>query len=73
MGDRLGIPGAVDFLRDFSLFFNSSVSIYDLEIAHSTEGPRGVIVLLIETAMAERFQGGLMALGYRPSLQALEA
>ena len=49
------------------------VNIYDLEIAHSTEGPRGVIVLLIETAMAERFQGGLMALGYRPSLQALEA
>jgi prephenate dehydrogenase len=49
------------------------VNIYDLEIAHSTEGPRGVVVLLIETAMAERLQGGLMALGYRPSLQALEA
>lgn len=49
------------------------VNIYDLEIAHSTEGPRGVVVLLIETAMAERFQGGLMALGYRPSSQALEA
>ena len=49
------------------------VNIYDLEIAHSTEGPRGVIVLLIDTAMAERFQGGLMALGYRPSMQPLEA
>ena len=48
------------------------VNIYDLEIAHSTEGPRGVVLLLIETAMAERFQGGLMALGYRPSMQALE-
>ncbi len=49
------------------------VNIYDLEIAHSTEGPRGVAVLLIETALAERLQGGLMALGYRPSSQALDA
>jgi len=49
------------------------VNIYDLEIAHSTEGPRGVVLLIIETAMAERLQGGLMALGYRPSMQALEA
>ncbi len=48
------------------------VNIYDLEIAHSTEGPRGVIVVLIETTMTERFQGGLMALGYRPSVRALD-
>ena len=37
------------------------VNIYDLEIAHSAEGPRGVVVVLVELAMAERFQGGLMA------------
>ncbi|MEM8704945.1 MAG: prephenate dehydrogenase/arogenate dehydrogenase family protein [Actinomycetota bacterium] len=48
------------------------VNIYDLEIAHSAEGPRGVVVLVIETAMAERLQGGLMALGYRPSVRSLE-
>jgi len=48
------------------------VNIYDLEIAHSSEGPRGVIVLLIETALAERLQGGLMATGYRPSMRALD-
>ncbi len=48
------------------------VNIYDMEIAHSTEGPRGVIVVLIETAMTERLQGGLMALGYRPSARAIE-
>ena len=49
------------------------VNIYDLEIAHSAEGPRGVIVLVIETALAERLQGGLMVLGYRPSMRSLEA
>lgn len=48
------------------------VNIYDMEIAHSTEGPRGVIVVLIETAMTERLRGGLMALGYRPSSRAIE-
>ena len=49
------------------------VNIYDLEIAHSAEGPRGVVVLLIETALAERLQGGLMVSGYRPSIRAIEA
>lgn len=54
-----------------SLAAELDVNIYDLEIAHSTEGPRGVIVVIVETAMTERFQGGLMALGYRPSVQTL--
>ena len=48
------------------------VNIYDLEISHSAEGPRGVVVVLVELAMAERFQGGLMAQGYRPSIRVLE-
>ena len=48
------------------------VNIYDLEIAHSAEGPRGVVVVLVETALAERFQGGLMVMGYRPSIRPLD-
>jgi prephenate dehydrogenase len=47
------------------------VNIYDMEIAHSAEGPRGVIIALVDTDLAERFHGGLMALGYRPSLTPL--
>jgi len=43
------------------------VNIYDLEIAHSAEGDRGVVLLIVETAMAERLKGGLMANGYRPT------
>jgi prephenate dehydrogenase len=48
------------------------VNIFDLEIAHSAEGPRGVVVVVVESALAERLQGGLMAQGYRPSIRALD-
>lgn len=48
------------------------VNIYDFEIAHSAEGPRGVVVVLVESAMAERFRGGLMVQGYRPSIRTLD-
>ncbi len=65
--DRQGEIAAVA-----TLAADLDVNLYDLEIAHSTEGPRGVIVVLIELAMAERLQGGLMALGYRPSVRAIE-
>ena len=43
------------------------VNIYDLEIAHSGEGDRGVVLLIVESALAERLRGGLMANGYRPT------
>lgn len=47
------------------------VNIFDLEIAHSAEGPTGVIVLLVDAAVAERLGGGLLARGYRPSIRPL--
>ncbi|MBS1264282.1 MAG: Cyclohexadienyl dehydrogenase [Acidimicrobiaceae bacterium] len=43
------------------------VNIYDLEIAHSAEGDRGVVLLIVETELVERLKGGLMAKGYRPT------
>ncbi len=43
------------------------VNIYDLEIAHSAEGDRGVVLLIVESDMVERLKGGLMANGYRPT------
>lgn len=47
------------------------VNIYDLEIAHSAEGPTGVVVLLINSAVSDRLRGGLLARGYRPSIRVL--
>ena len=54
-----------------SLSTDLDVNIYDLEIAHSAEGDRGVIVLVVEASLAERLSGGLMAHGYRPTLRPL--
>ena len=48
------------------------VSIADIEIAHSIEGDEGVLILLVEAAIGERLQGGLMAHGYRPTLHPIE-
>ena len=47
------------------------VNIYDLEIAHSTEGPHGVVIALVASDDAERFARGLDDEGYRRSLKPL--
>lgn len=47
------------------------VNIFDLEIAHSAEGPTGVIVLLVDSDVAAVLKGGLLARGYRPSVRPL--
>ena len=54
-----------------SLSTDLDVNIYDLEIAHSAEGDRGVVVLIVEASLAERLSGGLMAQGYRPAVRPL--
>ena len=48
------------------------VNICDIEIAHSAEGNRGVVIMLVEASNADLFRGGLIARGYRPSVQRLE-
>ncbi|MCX7621256.1 MAG: prephenate dehydrogenase/arogenate dehydrogenase family protein [Acidimicrobiales bacterium] len=63
-------PG--ELARITTLATDLGVSIADIEIAHSAEGEEGVVILLVEQALAERFQGGLMANGYRPTLRTLE-
>ena len=40
-------------------------------MAHSSEGDKGVAVLIVEASLSERLQGGLMANGYRPTSQPL--
>lgn len=48
------------------------VNIYDIEIDHSAERARGLLVLVVAQAMSERFIGGLMARGYRPVSRPLD-
>ena len=65
--DRQGVIAAIATMAN-----DLGVTIYDLEIAHSAEGPQGVLVLIVDQRHAERLAGGLMATGYRPSVRALE-
>src|SRR3954447_8854519 len=67
VADRAGVLADVTMLAA-----ELDVSIADLEIAHSSEGDRGVLILLVPADRAERFQGGLIARGYRPAVRTLE-
>jgi prephenate dehydrogenase len=62
--DRPGVLAEVTTLAG-----ELDVNIYDLEIAHSAEGDRGVLLLVVAAAHADLVRGGLLARGYRPSVQ----
>ncbi len=49
-----------------------SISIADIEVAHSSEGDRGVLMLLVDRERAESFRVGLVERGYRPNVTYLD-
>ena len=67
MPDRAGVLAEVTTLAG-----TLDVNIADLEIAHSSEGEQGVLILLVEASAAERLRVALVAQGYRPSVTPLE-
>ena len=70
---RVPVPDRPGVLADVTtLATELDVNIVDLEIAHSSEGARGVLILVVEAALAERLYGGLLGRGYRSSLRRLE-
>lgn len=70
---RLPIPDRAGVLAEITtLATDLGVSIADIEIAHSAEGPQGVLILLVEAEEASRLTDGLDALGYRPSSRRLD-
>jgi prephenate dehydrogenase len=60
--DRPGVLAEVTTLAG-----ELGVNIYDLEIAHSAEGPRGVLVLVVDAALAEAVVTPLRVRGFRVS------
>ena len=58
MPDRAGVLAEVTTLAG-----TLDVNIADLEIAHSSEGDEGVLILLVEAAAAERLRDGLVEHG----------
>jgi prephenate dehydrogenase len=64
---RVVVPDRPGVVADVAILAaDLDVNIVDLEIAHSTEGPQGVLVMLIESDAVEVFRAGLVGRGYRP-------
>jgi prephenate dehydrogenase len=62
-------PGAA--AEVFGLAADLAVNVANFEVAHSVEGDRGVLVVVVERSATERFRGGLIARGFRPSVHAV--
>jgi prephenate dehydrogenase len=66
VADRPGVLAEVATLAG-----ELSVNIADLEIAHSAEGERGVLLLVVDTHDVERLRLALVERGFRPSIRGL--
>lgn len=66
VADRPGVLAGVT-----TLLGEMGVNIYDLEIAHSAEGDRGVLVLVIDAAAAEPVRAALHEREFRCSIRPL--
>lgn len=65
--DRDGVIAEVATLAS-----DLEINIADIEVAHSSAGDRGVLILLVEADRAERLQTALNQRGYRPNVTYLE-
>jgi len=69
---RVPVPDRPGVLAEVTTLLGElDVNILDLEIAHSAEGTRGVLLLLVDADRADLVRGALFARGYRPSVQQL--
>ncbi|MBV9662044.1 MAG: prephenate dehydrogenase [Acidimicrobiales bacterium] len=66
VADRPGVVAGVT-----TLLGEMGINIYDLEIAHSAEGDRGVLVLVVDGTDAERVRVALHEHDYRCSIRPL--
>lgn len=70
---RVPVPDRPGVLAEITTLASElSVNIHDLEIAHSSEGTAGVVLLMVDTNQSDRLAGGLLARGYKPTVRGLE-
>jgi prephenate dehydrogenase len=63
---RITVPDRDGVIAEIaSLAAGAGINIYDIEIAHSAEGPQGVLILIVESADAETLRVAVEAAGYR--------
>jgi len=69
---RVPIPDRPGVLADVTtLLGRLDINIYDLEIAHSAEGDRGVLLLVVNALHTDLARGALLARNYRPAVRPL--
>lgn len=69
---RVPVPDRPGVLAEVTTLLGElGVNIEDLEIAHSAEGPRGVLVLVVEDLSADDARKALLARGFHPSVRRL--
>ncbi|HEX4127129.1 MAG TPA: prephenate dehydrogenase/arogenate dehydrogenase family protein [Acidimicrobiales bacterium] len=62
---RIPVPDRDGVLAEItSLAAGAGIGIYDIEIAHSAEGPRGVLILVVDGADADTLTVAVEAAGY---------
>ncbi len=62
-------PGQIAAIA--TLATDLDVNIHDLELTHSGEGGKGVMILLTDAEVKDLLVGGLIAKGYRPTVRPL--
>ncbi len=71
---RVPVPDRPGVLAEVTtLLGEMGVNIYDLEIAHSAEGDRGVLVLVVDTTTTDRVREALHERDFRCSVRRLGA
>jgi prephenate dehydrogenase len=69
---RIPVPDRAGVLAEItSLAADAGIGIYDIEIAHSAEGPRGVLILIVDSADAASLTAAVETRGYRCSAETL--
>ena len=69
---RVPVPDRPGVLAEITTLLGElDVNIEDLEIAHSVEGERGVLVLVVQAGAAEGTRTALTARGFHPTLRPL--
>ena len=69
---RVPVPDRPGVLAEVTTLAGElGVNIYDIEIAHSAEGDRGVLLIVIDSQDADLLRGAFLARGYKPSVRHL--
>ncbi|MGH9278092.1 MAG: prephenate dehydrogenase/arogenate dehydrogenase family protein [Acidimicrobiales bacterium] len=63
-------PGALAEVT--TLLGELGVNIFDVEIAHSSEGPSGVLLLVVDASVTDHLRAALVGRGYRSSVHPVE-